>query len=333
MINEKAIPVLLAAIFGTLSLFRPACGQHLSARGESGFTYAFSDSGLGFRGERLEHFCLIAGTAGREPASASPLLRQTVSYLRPRGSDFISDLKPGRRGINYGRAGLLGTANAGAVICGFGQAIAAWGESKGGFHFKDDWSGDHLAQIDEMSHFMWGYKMTQFLFCSYRWAGFSSRASHAISISQTALVLTLVEYPVDAYNPKQGLGASDLIFDYAGIGLAYFKQRCRWLEDFDFKISPRKNVLVGSQPVFAQTNEEFDNFIYWFTYRARLFLPQKALCLGVGYGVTHRQDEPKRHFLLGVGLSLPDFISLFRGDLGKRVRFLEVLYPNLHLEL
>jgi hypothetical protein len=330
VINGKVILIFLAAVFGTLSLVRPAGGQHLSARRESGFAYAFPDTALDSRGEHLDRFRLMVG---RQPASASLLLRRTEGYMQPGGSNSLSDLKLGGRRISYRRAGLLCTANAGVVIFGFRQAIVAWGKSKGGFHFKDDWNGDRLAQIDELSHFMWGYKMTQFLFCSYQWAGFSSRVSRVISISQTALVLTIVEYPVDAYNPKQGFGISDLMFDYAGIGLACLKQRCHWLENFDFKISPKKSVLVGNQPVFAQTYEQFDNFIYWFTYRTRLFLPRKALCLGVGYGVTHRQDEPRRHFLLGVGLSLPDFISLFGEDLGKRARFLEVLYPHLHLEL
>lgn len=294
--------------------------------------YSLSDSGLGSGRERPRDPRLVAGSAIGEGPTVSSLLRQTSGDFRPGGEQPVLNLQPRKRRINYRRVWLLGTANAGAVIYGFGQAISSWGQSKGAFHFKNDWEGDRLAQIDEFSHFMWGYKMTQFLFSSYRWAGLSSKASHVISVSQTALVLTLVEFPIDAYNPKQGLGVSDLIFDYAGIGLAYFKQRCRWLENFDVKISPRKNILFGNQPVFAQTYEEFDNFIYWFTYRARLFLPQKALCFGVGYGVTHRQDEPRRHFLLGIGLSLPDFISLFQEDLGTRVKFLETLYPHLSLE-
>lgn len=252
-------------------------------------------------------------------------------YLSP-GNQYTFGLKPEKGRINNKRAWLLGTVNAGGVIYGFKQAMSAWGESKGKFHFKNDWEGDHLAQIDEMSHFMWGYKMTKFLCWSYRWAGFSSKASQIISVSQSAFILTLVEYPVDAYNPQQGLGISDLIFDYAGIGLAFLKQRCSWLEDMDVKISSRKNLLLGNQPVFAQTNEEFDNFIYWLTYRNRLFLSQKAFCFGVGYGVTHQQERPRRELAVGIGLSLPDFLSLFHEDLGRHLRFLEIYYPSLNVK-
>jgi hypothetical protein len=63
---------------------------------------------------------------------------------------------------------------------------------------------------------MWGYKMAQFFFWDYDWVGLSSKTSQALSISQSALLLTLVEYPIDAHNPKQGFGVSDLIFRLSG---------------------------------------------------------------------------------------------------------------------
>jgi hypothetical protein len=211
--------------------------------------------------------------------------------------------------------------------------MASWGESKGAFHFKDDWNGDQLKQTDELSHLMWGYKMTQFLFSAYRWSGFSTGASHAISTLQTAFVLTMVEYPIDAYNPKQGFGVSDLAFDYAGIGFAYVKRRFSALEDFDLRISWKRNVFFSSQPMFAQTYEEFDNFIYWFTYRTRLFLPQKIICLGLGCSATRRQGVAKRQVFAGVGLSLPDLAALFGKKLKARAGFLGVFYPNLRIEL
>jgi hypothetical protein len=255
----------------------------------------------------------------------------TSPFLLSREANSIS-FKSKRTGINRKRAWILGTVNAGTIFFGFRQAIESWGKTKGGFHMKEDWRGDNLAQIDELSHFMWGYKMTQFLFSAYRWAGFSPKASRVISVSQTAMVLTLVEYPIDAYNPKQGLGISDLVFDYLGIGLACMKSRCRWLEDFDVKISSRKNILLGNQPVFAQTYEQFDNFIYWFTYRTRLFLPRKVLCFGLGYGVTHQSGKAERQILGGIGLSLPDCAALLGERIGARLKFLEIFYPNLSVE-
>jgi hypothetical protein len=327
----KSIIVILATILGMLSCTCPAQGQHLNFIGNPDFGYALSDSGSKFAGERLRNLPSITNPAVQQFRWASPFLLHASDHYLTSGEQYTFDLRPEERRIKNKRAWLLGTANAGVVFYGFKQAIAAWGESKGKFHFKDDWEGDHLAQIDEMSHFLWGYKMTQLIFWSYRWAGFSSKASQIISVSQSAFILTLVEYPVDAYNPEQGLGVSDLVFDYAGIGLAFLKQRYSWFEDVDVKISSRKNLFLGNQPVFAQTYEEFDNFIYWLTYRVNLSLPQKAFCFGMGYGVTHQQGKPKREFLAGIGLSLPDFLSLFHEDLGQRLRFLEIYYPNLSI--
>jgi hypothetical protein len=259
--------------------------------------------------------------------------RPYASYTLGMGEQNSLTYQPERRRVNFRRASALCTANAGAIFFGFRQAIASWGKSKGEFHFKDDWNGDKLAQTDELSHFMWGYRMTQFLFNAYRWSGFSTGASHVISVSQTALVLTMVEYPIDAYNPKQGLGVSDLIFDYAGIGLACAKRRLGCLEDFDFKISWKRDVFFSNQPMFAQTYEEFDNFIYWFSYRAKLFLPRKIVCLGLGYSASRRGGVPERQFYAGIGLSLPDLVSLFGKKLGENAGFLGLFYPNLHLKL
>ncbi|UCB52391.1 MAG: hypothetical protein JSV10_10490 [Candidatus Zixiibacteriota bacterium] len=295
--------------------------------------YAFSDSILTPRNGILSHPGFFEESSSSTRLS---LLRHPGSYsgyaLATRAQAPFT-YQPRPRRVNYKRASVLCTANAATLFFGFKGAMAAWGESKGAFHFKDDWKGDKLKQTDELSHFMWGYKMTQFLFGAYRWSGFSDQASHAISVFQTAFVLTMVEYPIDAHNPKQGLGVSDLVFDYAGIGLAYVKRRFERLEDFDFKVSWKSNILLSNRPMFPQTFEEFDNFIYWFTYRTRLFLPQKIVCLGLGYSAVRRGEVAKRQVFAGIGLSLPDLAALFGKKFKARAGFLEVFYPNLRIEL
>ena len=331
----RILTCFVAAACGLVFFSYPTCAQlHLVSR-PSDFSYALSDTTLRLKDNSSQRLVPLQGWRKSHYEFRSTFSRRPSLFtLRPLGEheQGLCQVKPQRGRINSRRAWLLGSANAGAIFFGFRQAIASWGKTKGGFHFKEDWAGDRLAQIDELSHLMWGYKMTQFLYCAYRWAGFSSKASHLISVSQTALVLTMVEYPIDAYNPKQGLGVSDLVFDYAGIGFAYAKERYAWLGDFDLKISSRRNILLGNQPLFAQTYEQFDNFVYWLTYRTRLFLPQKVFCFGLGYGVTHHGDEPNRHIFGGIGLSLPDFLSLFGEELGRRVGFLETFYPNLNIE-
>jgi hypothetical protein len=238
-----------------------------------------------------------------------------------------------KRRIDYRKASVIGGLNVVAITAGFHEAINTWGQSKSKFHIKDDWKGDGLAQTDELSHFMWGYKMTQFLCLAYEWSGFSSKTSQILSACESSLILTLVEYPIDAYNPEQGLGVSDLIFDYLGVGLAVAEKHSSWLNDFDFKISWKKNIFTENQTVFAQTYEEFDNFIYWFTYRTKLFFPKKLLCFGLGYSATRSGHEPEREFYGGIGLSIPDFASLFGQKVGDFCKPLEIVYPNIRIKL
>jgi hypothetical protein len=285
-------------------------------------------------------------TSGKIPVledQISPELDQRFSFYQGDYSDEKNLTSPplagfstysvAQRKINYTKASMIGGLNLAAIIGGLHQAMNTWGKSKGKFHVKDDWKGDGLAQTDELSHFMWGYKMTQFLYGVYSWAGFSSKTSQTLSVSQSSLILTLVEYPIDAYNPQQGLGVSDLIFDYLGVGLAVARKHYGWLNDFDFKISWKKNIVSENKTPFAQTYQEYDNFIYWLTYRPKLFLPQKLVCFGFGYSVTHSGFEPQREFYGGIGLSLPDCASLFGKKFGERSRFLEIIYPNVRIKL
>ena len=220
-----------------------------------------------------------------------------------------------------------------AITLGFHQAVNTWGKTKGKFHLKDDWKGDGLAQTDEVAHFMWGYKMNQLLYWAYDWVGFSPKTSRALSASESALILTLVEYPIDAYNPSQGLGISDLVFDYLGVGMALAKKRHSWLNDFDFKFSWKKDLLSKNKTPFLQTYEEYENLIYWLTYRTKFFLPKKILCVGLGYSIAGSPFESKREFYGGIGLSIPDFVSLFGKKLGDKSKFLEILYPNIRIKL
>jgi hypothetical protein len=252
------------------------------------------------------------------------------NFSKKKGLSFYSQKE---KRIDYRKASIIGGLNLVAITLGFHQAVNTWGESKGKFHVKDDWKGDGLAQTDELSHFMWGYKMTQFFYWTYDWVGFSPKTSQVLSLSESALILTLVEFPIDAYNPQQGLGVSDLVFDYLGVGMAIARRHQSWLNGFDFKISWKKNIFSQNKTPFAQTYEEYDNFIYWLTYRPKLFLSKKLLCFGFGYSVTHSEMQSQRELYGGIGLSIPDFVSLFSKKLGDKSKFLEILYPNIRIKL
>jgi hypothetical protein len=336
----------LTATFGFLVLVYPAFGYGVDKDRSFAFNQNLPDSALNLRAPLSQNYLLSSGLLMHEDTweysdnilipkpQDWPQFDQRVSFLRQddsRRRTFPSSIE--KRRIDYRRASLIGGLNVGAITAGFYEAINTWGQSKGKFHLKDDWKGDGLAQTDELSHFMWGYKMTQFLYWAYEWAGFSSTTSRTLSVCQSSLILTLVEYPIDAYNPKQGLGVSDLVFDYLGVGLAVAKKHSSWLNDFDFKISWKKNIFSENQTVFAQTYEEFDNFIYWLTYRTKLFFPKKLACFGIGYSATRSGFKPERQIYAGIGLSIPDFASLFGRRVGDACKPLEILYPSIRIKL
>jgi hypothetical protein len=360
-IRANLIIPFYALGFGILSLGCSLFAYPLYAHGVSAPHYAFSDLAFDSSNNNLSTATFLAYSQAPKPndyridnpsdfglsrfsvKSTESDFKTKLSLLqRPQLSTSLSSpyikhnltahiSEPAQ--INYKRASFIGLVNAGTIGFGFKQAMSSWGRSNGRFHIKDDWKGDHLSQTDELSHFMWGYKMTEFLLASYRWAGFSSKTTEILSLSESALILTLVEYPIDAYNPKQGLGVSDLIFDYLGVGLAWAKKHESWLGDLDLKISWKNNIFSSKHPVFAQTYEEYDNTIYWITYRAKLFLPRKILCFGLGYGVIHHGIEPQRQTYCGIGLSLSDSASLFGKKLKNYAKFIDLLYPNLRVRL
>jgi hypothetical protein len=263
--------------------------------------------------------------------SSNPLFRPAEPAYTPRNLQFSLDNN--RRRINYTRAAIMGTGSVAYIYFGLKHAMNAWGKSNGRFHIKHDWTGDHLAQTDELSHFTWGYKMTQFCFWMYDWIGLSPRTGELVSVIESALILTIVEFPVDAYNPQQGLGVSDLIFDYMGVGLALARKHHGFLRDFDVKVSWKRNLFATHHPAFSQTFGEFDNFIFWLTYRPHLLIPRRFLCLGLGYSATHRGIEPQREIYGGLGLSVSDFFGLLGKKFKSSTEFLDLLYPNFKLKL
>ncbi|MBD3218668.1 MAG: DUF2279 domain-containing protein [candidate division Zixibacteria bacterium] len=203
------------------------------------------------------------------------------------------------------------------------QMENAWGVPDGRFHFKDDWAGDNLALNDEISHMLVSYKLTQFFHSGYKALGYSERTSLWLGIIETAVIVTAVEYPIDAYNPSQGFGISDLIFDYAGIGLGYLKITDNRFDSWDIKGSV-KSFGHANQQVFGDLAEDYDNYIYWLTYR------KEPAVFGLGYSTSHPEiGNVDKEFYLGVGTTIPDLLSPFSKKLSEFFRWSEFYYFNL----
>jgi hypothetical protein len=221
--------------------------------------------------------------------------------------------------------GGIATAHVGGAIAGYRGLTSLWGKSDGKFHFKDE-TADYLAFNDEVSHLFIGYKLTQGFSSVYRGLGFTEGKSRFLGVLETALIMTAIEFPIDAYNPTQGFGITDIVADYAGIGLAWWKSVNPDLTNFDLKVSI-KSLSGQRRAMLAYDTSDYDNFIYWLTYRYEFAV------FGAGYSTdrkTPKEAEPQ--LLLGIGTTIPDLIRPVSSKLAERLKPLELYFFNFNLK-
>jgi hypothetical protein len=200
-----------------------------------------------------------------------------------------------------------------------------WGSPTGKFHFKNE-VDDYLLFNDEVSHLFISYKLYQGCKSVYGGIGFSHRGSKILGVMESAFIMTAVEIPMDAFNPTQGFGATDLLADYAGIALGWWKSAEPRLEDVDLKVSV-KSASSNSKSGLAHDNEDYDNYIYWVTYRYKFALA------GVGYSTTRVDPvNPSPQMFLGIGTTVPDLVGLFSKSAADYLRPLELYFLNVRLE-
>jgi len=186
-----------------------------------------------------------------------------------------------------------------------------WGHEYGPAHIKhNDWNGDDLVQTDEISHLVISYKITQAGIHFARWTGFSDPACRWIGGGIAGLIMTWVEYPVDAHNPYQGFGYTDMTANIVGIGFAILRDR--WpqkLDWLDLRVSVKEPSNVGDE-IIAQTNAENDAYIYWLTVSPARRFPVHA---AVGYSANHNtlpDNKAEREVYIGFGTSLAELAGL-----------------------
>ncbi len=215
------------------------------------------------------------------------------------------------------------SANLALFPIAYNQMEKTWGVPNGKFHFKDDWSGDNMALNDEVSHMVVSYKLTQLLNSGYRALGYSPKTALWLGMIEAAFIVTAVEYPIDAYNPDQGMGISDLFFDYGGIALGYLKITNERFANWDLKTSV-KSFSHANRQVLGDAAEDYDNYIYWLTYRV------EPAVFGLGYSTSHPGGgEVDKEFYFALGTTIPDLLSPISDKLSKWFRWSEFYYFNL----
>jgi hypothetical protein len=220
----------------------------------------------------------------------------------------------------------------GVQIAGLGfayrEAQQTWGVSAGRFHVKNDWTGDTLSQSDEISHLFFGYTLTRVFSRMWRWGGLSAESARSVGAVESALTLTLVEV-MDAYNPTQGLGTSDLLFDYAGVGAGLLS--LHHPGNWGIRASTKRADVAKP---FSLTKDQYDDWIFWATYRPPLrWGAKQPLSFGLGHSTRRAPDglAAVRELHFGIGTTLPDIVRVFSPRIAQHVEILDFYYINLNL--
>src|SRR6266550_2979525 len=204
------------------------------------------------------------GLAQRVPpsiTSGSALAAESPSAAAPNTGSQGQSAGPRRSSLRLWIVGGVQVAGAAFV---YDEAQRTWGSSRGRFHVKNDWTGDTLSQADEMSHLFFGYTLTRVYAGMWRWGGLEAKSARSVGAVESALTMTLVEV-MDAFNPVQGMGISDLVFDYAGVGAGLLS--LSHPGDWGIRTSAKG---VGLAQPFSQTKRQYDDWIFWATYRPPL---------------------------------------------------------------
>jgi hypothetical protein len=274
---------------------------------------------------------LLAQVADETPAvSKDKLVRQIEPDTLPLNRRLQSVSV--RHKVHSQRILWFAVGNLALGTAGYFWSQEAWGTSSGNFHLKKDWTGDRLAQNDELSHLIIAYNFSYILQPVYQWLGFSPSKSMTFSTMHTAVATTLIEYPIDAHNPLQGFGTSDLIANYVGCGLALGQYHLPALRNFGLKISFKQAPWVANSHGVAGTAKEFDNEIMWLTFRP-VHKRIDFIHFGLGYSTNHFQPSVEREYYLGVGTSIPDAVNIVSPKVARWISPLRMVYLELHRRL
>ncbi len=256
----------------------------------------------------------------RRPAQLTPSPASAMSCELP--------VDAGLPEFSKNRMVVWGGLTATAGYLAYEQSQASWGLSNGQFHFKDDLH-DGLAMSDETSHMFAAYHLTRALHTGYTWTGLSPTASRRMAAAHAWIWTFLVEYPIDAFNPTQGFGASDLLFNTAGVLAAYQQTRPGPRPWWDIKISVKSSFFKGENRFIAHSNEQYDDYVYWLTVRPtrHKYIP---IWLGAGYSTTHGEwPQMDKELHLAVGTTIEDLAAVVSVDAARYLRPLNFFYLNL----
>lgn len=257
--------------------------------------------------------------------AALPVRGSAAQQVPPPFISYMQSSPPERS--NSSRLWFVGGFHVVGWALVYTESQRTWGHSRGRFHVKSDWTGDGLNQNDEASHLFFGYTLTRAFSAQWRWGGMPPGRSRTVGATETAIALTLVE-ALDAFNPAQGLGIEDLLFDYAGVGAGLWA--VSHPGDWGIRGSVKRRAHTR---LFAETVRQSDNYIFWATYRPPLgWGLMQPLSLGLGHSARRGANgvTPVRELHFGIGTTIPDVVRTFAPHAAHYFEFLDFYYFNLN---
>lgn len=210
----------------------------------------------------------------------------------------VEDLLEPPRRLHRDRLIAVHALTLGVGIYGLRYMNGIFGGVSQPFQVGNDWNKDHFLHFDELLHLQGAYRITQAVSEVYQWAGVKPKHADWIGAGTAATLMTTMEY-IDGRRKHDEASYSDFAANLLGAGLALAKPRCRFLQDFDLRLSYR----TLSDPFDRHRMKRYDRMTHWLTYdlHRKWELP---LHVGVGYSVQ-RAGTPraKAEYFFGVGIS------------------------------
>ncbi len=244
---------------------------------------------------------------------------RTLTFLIILTSVFCAEVDTTTTKIRPVRLGLASAFSVGAVAYASGEFTRVWGESSSStWGWKTgDWNGDGLVQTDEFSHFQLGQRITEFGYGMSRWCGFRHNTSLWIGAS-IGLAGTFWVEIIDAYNPDQGFGVTDMVVDVAGVLFALLRKQSPFVDRFDLRVTFEDLKYIPDNLFMATDFRGYDNAIFWITYQPDKDLPFDV-CLGYSSDRDYPSKVPRRELFIGAGISGEKLIGLFDSDLARQI--------------
>jgi len=189
-----------------------------------------------------------------------------------------------------------------------------------------------MAMSDEASHLFAAYQLSRACRAGYAWTGMDADRARRFAAFEAWLWMFAVEYPIDAYNPGQGFGVSDLLFNTVGVMAAYHHARPGDQPIWDVKISVKRSFLAGQSRLIAYTNKQYDDYVYWLTIRPlrRVWMP----LFGVGYSTAHdKRPGVIKEMHVGVGFSAAEVGELLGSTAARYLRPFSFFFFNLNTKI